>query len=82
VGRAAAGVVAEGGAAIETSPLGYRLAIALGQIDAQRFERAVGRARELLAAEDAERAALVLADGLALWSSWRAGTRLGSRRRG
>jgi WD40 repeat protein/DNA-binding SARP family transcriptional activator/energy-coupling factor transporter ATP-binding protein EcfA2 len=56
-----------GNQAIETSPLGYRLAVPLDEIDAQRFERAVGRARELLAADDAERAALVLADALTLW---------------
>ncbi|MEU4295187.1 BTAD domain-containing putative transcriptional regulator [Kribbella sp. NPDC026596] len=53
--------------AIETLPLGYRLAVPLDEIDAQRFERAVGRARELLAAGDAERSALVLADALTLW---------------
>ncbi|HYU86738.1 MAG TPA: BTAD domain-containing putative transcriptional regulator [Kribbellaceae bacterium] len=53
--------------AIETSPLGYRLAVPLDEIDAQRFERAVGRARELLASDDTERAALVLADALSLW---------------
>ncbi|TDO44617.1 DNA-binding SARP family transcriptional activator [Kribbella sp. VKM Ac-2527] len=52
---------------IETTPLGYRLAVPLDDIDAQRFERAVGRARELLAADDPERAALVLADALTLW---------------
>lgn len=53
--------------AIETLPLGYRLAVPLDEIDAQRFERAVGRARELLAAGDAERSALVLGDALTLW---------------
>ncbi|WP_410791097.1 BTAD domain-containing putative transcriptional regulator [Kribbella sp. C-35] len=52
---------------IETTPLGYRLAVPLDDIDAQRFERAVGRANELLAADDPERAALVLADALRLW---------------
>ncbi len=56
-----------GSNAIETSALGYRLAVPLEEIDAQRFERAVGRARELLTADDAERAALVLADALTLW---------------
>jgi len=56
-----------GNHAIETTPTGYRLAVPLDEIDAQRFERAVGRARELLAADDAERSALVLADALALW---------------
>jgi WD40 repeat protein/DNA-binding SARP family transcriptional activator len=53
--------------AIETVPHGYRLTVALDEIDAQRFERAVGRARELLAADDPERSGVVLADALALW---------------
>ncbi|MFG1815462.1 BTAD domain-containing putative transcriptional regulator [Kribbella sp. NPDC049174] len=56
-----------GSHAIETSALGYRLAVAVEEIDARRFERAVIRARELLAADDPERAALVLADALTLW---------------
>ncbi len=56
-----------GSRAIETLPLGYRLAVPLDEIDAQRFERAVGRARELLAADEAERAAVVLADALTVW---------------
>ncbi|MFD3400131.1 BTAD domain-containing putative transcriptional regulator [Kribbella sp. NPDC058693] len=56
-----------GGSAIETSPQGYRLAVPLDDIDARRFERAVGRARELLAAGDSERSATVLADALMLW---------------
>ena len=53
--------------AIETLPLGYRLAVPLDEIDAQRFERAIGRARALLVADEAERSALVLADALTLW---------------
>ncbi|WP_132297017.1 BTAD domain-containing putative transcriptional regulator [Kribbella sp. VKM Ac-2568] len=52
---------------IETLPLGYRLAVPLDEIDAQRFERAMGRARALFAADEAERAAVVLADALTLW---------------
>ena len=56
-----------GSHAIETSPLGYRLTMPTDEIDASRFERAVDRARKLLAADDAERSALVLADALALW---------------
>ena len=56
-----------GSNAIETSPDGYRLAVPLDEIDAQRFERAVGRAGDLLAAGDAERSAVVLADALTLW---------------
>jgi DNA-binding SARP family transcriptional activator len=53
--------------AIETTATGYRLAVPSEEIDAQRFERAVGRARELLAAGEAERAGLVVADALTLW---------------
>jgi len=56
-----------GSHAIETTPDGYRLTVPLDQIDAQRFERAVGRARSLIAAEDPERAGHVLAEALALW---------------
>jgi DNA-binding SARP family transcriptional activator/energy-coupling factor transporter ATP-binding protein EcfA2 len=56
-----------GAHAIETLPLGYRLAVPLDEIDAQRFERGVGRARDLLAAGEPERSALVLADALTLW---------------
>ena len=52
--------------AIETSAGGYRLTVTLDQIDAQRFEQAVDRARTL-AADDPQRAAHVLADALALW---------------
>ncbi|MFI6826638.1 BTAD domain-containing putative transcriptional regulator [Kribbella sp. NPDC050241] len=53
--------------AIETQPLGYRLAVPLDEIDAQRFDRAVVRARALLASDEPERSAMVLADALALW---------------
>jgi DNA-binding SARP family transcriptional activator/WD40 repeat protein/energy-coupling factor transporter ATP-binding protein EcfA2 len=53
--------------AIETVPLGYRLAVPLDEIDAQRFDRAVARAGDLLAAGEPERSALVLADALTLW---------------
>jgi WD40 repeat protein/DNA-binding SARP family transcriptional activator len=53
--------------AIETVPGGYRLAVPSEEIDAQRFERAVGRARDLLAAGEAERAGVVVADALILW---------------
>ncbi len=53
---------------IETSASGYRLAIPLEQIDAQRFERAIERARTLLdTSQEADRAAFVLADALSLW---------------
>ncbi len=53
--------------AIQTTPLGYRLVLPRDEIDAQRFERAVSRARRLLAAGDAERSGLVIADALTLW---------------
>ncbi|WP_165553905.1 BTAD domain-containing putative transcriptional regulator [Kribbella capetownensis] len=56
-----------GAGAIETVQLGYRLAVSLDEIDAQRFEHAVSRARDLLAVNEAERSALVLADALMLW---------------
>lgn len=56
-----------GAHAIETLPLGYRLAVPLDEIDAQRFDRAVVRARDLLAAGQPERSAVVLADALTLW---------------
>ena len=52
--------------AIETVPLGYRLAVPLDEIDAQRFDRAVARAGDLLAAGEPERSALVLCDALTL----------------
>ena len=48
-------------------PAGYRLAVADDEIDSRRFERAVGRAGQLLTAGEAERAAVVLADALTLW---------------
>ena len=53
--------------AVETSPAGYRLMVPLHEIDSQRFERAVERARGLLADGAAERAAVVLTEALALW---------------
>ena len=53
--------------AIETVPPGYRLAVPLDEIDAQRFDRSVVRARGLLAAGEPERSALLLADALTLW---------------
>ncbi len=53
--------------AIETSPRGYRLTLPVDDVDAQRFERMVTRARELLSLGEPERAAYLLADALALW---------------
>lgn len=37
-----------GAESIETTPYGYRLAIAADQVDTQRFERLIQRGRELL----------------------------------
>jgi WD40 repeat protein/DNA-binding SARP family transcriptional activator/energy-coupling factor transporter ATP-binding protein EcfA2 len=56
-----------GNHSIETSTDGYCLTIPLDEIDIQRFERAVARAGVMLAAAEAERSALVLADALTLW---------------
>ncbi|MFG1622708.1 BTAD domain-containing putative transcriptional regulator [Kribbella sp. NPDC049227] len=56
-----------GSGAIQTVQLGYRLAVSHDEIDSLRFEHAVSRARDLLASDEAERSALVLADALMLW---------------
>lgn len=53
--------------AIETSPQGYRLAVAADDIDALRFERLVGRARELLTLGEPERASYLIDQALGLW---------------
>ena len=50
--------------AIETVPLGYRLAVPLDEIDAQRFERAVAGPGICWRPAKPERSALVLADAL------------------
>jgi DNA-binding SARP family transcriptional activator len=46
---------------------GYRLVVAAEDLDAARFETLAARGRGLLDAEQHERAAAVLAEGLALW---------------
>jgi DNA-binding SARP family transcriptional activator len=56
-----------GSQAVETVADGYRLAIPLDEIDAQRFEHAVRRADELMTEDVPERAALVLSEALNLW---------------
>ena len=56
-----------GADAIKTSPRGYQLAVPTDEIDAQRFERMVTRARELLAVDEVDRAAYLLGEALALW---------------
>jgi DNA-binding SARP family transcriptional activator len=48
-----------GAEAIETLPQGYRLSIPADEVDAHRFERLLGRARELLALGEADRASFV-----------------------
>ena len=56
-----------GAGAIETVPQGYRLVVARDDVDACRFERLVGRARELLTLGEPERAAYIIGEALALW---------------
>jgi WD40 repeat protein/DNA-binding SARP family transcriptional activator len=53
--------------AIETSELGYTLALVAEEVDAHRFERLVGRGRELLALGETDRASYVLGEALGLW---------------
>ena len=53
--------------AIETSGHGYRLVVSADDIDAQRFERLLGRGRQLLTLGQPERAAHHLGEALALW---------------
>jgi DNA-binding SARP family transcriptional activator len=57
-----------GGAhALETIGGGYRLHVASGELDAARFEQLAAAGREQLAAGDADGAAVMLRDALALW---------------
>jgi len=56
-----------GGDAIETTPHGYRLHIHVDYLDHLRFEQLVGRARELLALGEPERATYLLGEALGLW---------------
>ena len=56
-----------GARAIETAPQGYRLAVPVDEVDAQRFEHLIERGRELLTLGEPERAAHVTAEALALW---------------
>ncbi len=78
--------------AVQTSPHGYALNLPAEDVDSLRFEDQVGRARELLTLGEADRAAYLLTDALALWhgepfadlESWEpavaAGTRLSELR--
>ena len=52
---------------IRTSPQGYALTLPADDVDARRFERLVGRGRELLALGEPDRAAYVLGEALELW---------------
>jgi predicted ATPase/DNA-binding SARP family transcriptional activator len=52
---------------IESSPVGYRLAIDPQQVDATDFERQARAGAQALAAGDAARAARTLREALALW---------------
>ncbi|MFP5254190.1 MAG: BTAD domain-containing putative transcriptional regulator, partial [Actinomycetes bacterium] len=56
-----------GAGAIETTPQGYRLALPPDEVDSHRFERLLGRGRELLALAEPERAAFVLSEAMQLW---------------
>ena len=56
-----------GAQAIETSRGGYRLMLPADDVDARRFERLVGRTRELLTFGEPERAGYVVSEALALW---------------
>ena len=57
-----------GPGAIETSVHSYVLALPPDQLDSHRFERLVGRARELLILGQADRAAYQLTEALSLWN--------------
>lgn len=56
-----------GAEAIETTPQGYRLSLSPEQVDSHRFERLLGRGRELLSLAEPERAAFVLSEAMQLW---------------
>jgi WD40 repeat protein/DNA-binding SARP family transcriptional activator len=56
-----------GPAAIETTGHGYRLTLAVDAVDARRFEALATRGHELLELGEADRAAYLLGQALALW---------------
>jgi DNA-binding SARP family transcriptional activator/WD40 repeat protein len=56
-----------GAESIETTPHGYRLVLRPEDVDVCRFDRLVARGRELIALGEADRAAHVLGEALALW---------------
>jgi predicted ATPase/DNA-binding SARP family transcriptional activator len=53
---------------IETRGMGYRLRVEPGELDLDRFDELVGRARSALAAESPQAAAGAIDQALALWS--------------
>lgn len=53
--------------AVETSGHGYRLTLPADDVDARRFERLLGRGRELLALGEPERAHFILTQAAELW---------------
>jgi DNA-binding SARP family transcriptional activator len=55
------------GGLLDTTSAGYRLRVAPGELDAERFEDKLGEGRSELAAGDVERARNVLREALALW---------------
>ena len=55
------------GAAIESHPAGYRLAVRRGQVDALAFEDLAGQGSRALANGDPARASAILRQALALW---------------
>jgi DNA-binding SARP family transcriptional activator/WD40 repeat protein/energy-coupling factor transporter ATP-binding protein EcfA2 len=56
-----------GSRAIITADGGYRLSVPSDDIDVYRFERLLGRGRELLVLSEPERAAYVLDEAISLW---------------
>ena len=56
-----------GSDAIETTPQGYRLTLPADEVDSHRFERLLGRGRELLTLAEPERASFVLSEAMGLW---------------
>jgi predicted ATPase/DNA-binding SARP family transcriptional activator len=52
---------------LETTPAGYRLVVGPGELDLERFERALASGRQALAVGDADGAAELLRGALGLW---------------
>ena len=52
---------------IETLPQGYRLTVSSDELDTLRFERRIGRGRELLTVGEVERASYTFGQALDLW---------------